>query len=183
MFRYWTSLFVHPKEMIDAEREYADLKEGAKWFLLSSLIVGVFGGILVAFVGSAASAPTGFNIATFLFTVFSSLIMYAAGLTILEGIIFLIAKALGGKGTFVQQYYLVALATTPIMFWTTLTGILPFVGWLFVALFVAYWLYIRTIIYNEVHGFGMPKAVAAWLIPVLLLGAVVFLTMGKALLP
>ncbi|MBI5035752.1 YIP1 family protein [Candidatus Micrarchaeota archaeon] len=183
MFRYWTSMLAHPKEMIDAEIEYADLKEAAKWFLLSSLIVGVFGGILSAFVGSAAGAPTGFNTITFLFTVFGSLIIYAVGLTILEGIIFFIAKTLGGKGTFVQQYYLVALATAPIMFWATLTGILPFVGWVCVALFLAYWLYIRTIIYNEVHGFGMPKAVAAWVIPTLLLGALVFLTMGKALLP
>lgn len=132
---------------------------------------------------SAQSGDTSSSISLGIFLVPAPLIgLYAfatgvGGFFLGQGIVYLLAKAFGGQGTFLAQIYTTLLYQVPITIVTILLGLIPFVG--SVGSLAGIYAYVlETFQMMAVHRLSTGKAIAVVLIPVgvgLLLGIILFL--------
>jgi hypothetical protein len=100
-----------------------------------------------------------------------SAVFSIVGLVIVTGISQIVARVLGGTGTFTQLTYAVAAYVAPMSIVTSLLGLIPLVGCLN-ALLGIYGLFLNVVAVKAVHRFDWGRAVissAALLIVVLVL--------------
>ncbi|VVC04913.1 Yip1 domain protein [Candidatus Burarchaeum australiense] len=119
---------------------------------LMNFVGAIFGLIVGAIVGAIA-APLGallFNILTYI-----------------------VAKLLGGKAGYSQQYYMVALASAAGIAISMVLQNIPLIGGLLGFVFGLYVLYVEIVAMKEAHGFDMLKAAASVLIPAVIILVVV----------
>jgi len=128
-------------------------------FGLDGLPEGAAGGLLTAVCGAPIAALI-------------SVVLFA----LMTGIVQLIAKMFGGRGTFEQLAYALAAILTPFYLVSSviaLLGAIPFVGACFgiVGLIVGiYVLVLEIMAVKGVNQFGWGQAIASLLLPVLVLG-------------
>jgi hypothetical protein len=101
---------------------------------------------------------------------------------ILMGIVFLLAKAFGGEGTFLEQCNSSLYIQAPLGIFSKLLALIPVVGRILNSVLSLYGIVLQVFVIMAVHRLSRGKAIATILIPLLtigLLAAVVFLFMRK----
>ena len=163
-----------PVETFKKEKKKANLMEGIKLILIGSFIAGIFGGIssyinlssLNAQMGGISSAML---VGVFIGNLILNPIFAIIFSLILGGMIFIMAKLLGGKGEFGVHFGLMALVMAPMFLLSNALNIVPFVGGILSILVTLYVLYPLTISVKEAYGLDTVKAVVSWLVPVVIL--------------
>ena len=90
------------------------------------------------------------------------------GFLIGSGIHFLIAKLLGGTGSFEEQTYLLATFVAPMMIINGVIGIIPFLGGCVWFLILIYQLVLTFLAVKVVHRLGTGQALVVALGPILI---------------
>ncbi|MFA6035734.1 MAG: Yip1 family protein [Candidatus Micrarchaeia archaeon] len=88
---------------------------------------------------------------------------------IFSGIVYIVAKLLGGKGTFTQQFYLVTLATATGSLLIGVLGVIPCLGALISIVGGLYLLYVEIVVMRDLHQISTVKAAVAVLTPIVIL--------------
>ena len=114
----WFGVLRNPKKIFSVEKQVASFKKGLKHLVvLSVFIAGLY--ILMA-VGLSVF----FKLSFFLFLAPIAIILFPIqliiGVLIQSGIVYLIGRAFGGKGTFQQLFYLTSIMYSAILFLLTL---------------------------------------------------------------
>lgn len=187
-FNLWKSAFFSPARTFAEQKKKASYKRAVLWiaeygalYILSAYLVlqaclfvlrlfsrvvifsDVDGTIIPLLVSSFGLL--GVIAGMFVFAFFSVVVAFAYNL-----LLFPFARLLGGKGTFRQQFHLVALSHA--FFWFVMAvalavSFIPVVGESIyyvanVAVFV-YGVYLLTIALREAHGYGTVEAALTWL--------------------
>ena len=142
--------------------EQVDLPPEAKAQLLPLLNSGMLGGLGASSLGSIISVPLGFLIGV--------------------GILWLVAKLLGGVGDYGRYAYLNATYMAPLTILSSILGLIPFAGGC-IAFFVYIYQLVLTYYATKVeHQLSSGRAIIVVLIPVivaiLLLSCIVFFVIG-----
>ena len=162
----WKQVLMKPAETFKREKKNADLGEGAKHILIAGVIVGVLSVIQNAMLGTRISAMLGGTSGT-VYTLVATPVMTLVGWLIGAGVLLLVAKMLGGKGSFNTQAWLTALYLAPVSVLAAVLALIPFVGSGLGILVWLYGLYLLTLALCETHEYGMSKAALTWLLPVI----------------
>jgi hypothetical protein len=94
---------------------------------------------------------------------------------VFQGIVYLVAKVLGGKGTFTQQFYLVTIATAMGSLLVGVLGMIPCLGALISIVGGLYLLYVQVVVMRDLHQVSTLKALVAILTPLVILALLAFL--------
>ena len=86
-------------------------------------------------------------------------VLILVAVTIVMGASQLLAKALGGRGTFTQLFYAFAAFFAPITLFNSLISSLPLVGLLFVIVTTLYGLLLNVVATETVQQFGRGRAI------------------------
>ena len=154
----------NPKAAFAAEKKNSSVLKGIREL--------VAGAIVYILLYSILSLAGGVSLLVFGFAAVLTFLIIVVGVLVENVIYFIIAKLLGGKGTFKEQFYLIALFTAPLVVLTILNA-LPFVGIFIYALLMLYSFYPRTIAIKEAHQLSTLRAVAVWLIPLIIMSVLV----------
>src|SRR5260370_21877716 len=101
---------------------------------------------------------------------------------LLMGIVFLLAKALGGQGTFLEQCNSSLYIQAPLGIFSKLLALIPVVGRVLNSVLSLYGIVLQVFVIMAVHRLSRGKAIATIVIPLLTIGmlaVVVFLLMRK----
>ncbi len=167
-FQKWYDALTKPKKTFRKERKNVSLKEAAKHIGLAGLIAGVIEAIIFIFLNFSSKGLV------FSATVSISLIILLPILAIISlfigsGIIYLFAKLFGGKGDYNTQTYFVSLYQAPLIPITGLITNIPVLGTIINFIIQIYILYLTTLALKETHNYSTGRAVATWLVPVIIL--------------
>ncbi len=174
----WKTVLTNPKDVFASQKKSATVMEGVKQYAIAGLLQGLLLAILGLILGTVAGG-IGAGVVAALIGIVVSVIAFPIGALIGQGILYVIAKLLDGKGSFAQHYYLTSLFAVPIMVLAAVLAAIPVIG--VVALLVQlYGLYLLTLALKEAHGFDTMKAVLVWLIPAILV-AILVVVVGAAL--
>lgn len=135
---------------------------GLSW--LTYLLVGSgeeFMGLASIWVRSGTSAP------------FGNWIIFVPCATVygfytFEIVLYIVARLLGGKGSFGTQAYLQSLFYAPLALVQQVLAVIPVVGRPLFILVAAYSLLLTTTSLQAAHGYSALKAILTWVIPILL---------------
>ncbi len=186
-FRFWLNLVLRPQETLQP------LKAPSDWWSAFKVwaVTGMLAAVALGLAGFLTTGFSGLALVVLLFSVLFNAILYPIIYALGEGIHFLVARLLGGTGSFRDQYYFVGLSGRPIIpLVSFFMGVAPQSPFFFLCLFAAVllsmlWKYPQTVVYRKVHGFGWFKAILVWFIPglvlVLLSLLLVFLFFGIVL--
>lgn len=199
MMRYvqqWMDALTRPAAVLPAEKSGAKLAEGVKHVALVSAIAGLLFGLLYAFTGAmfvfapGANYLFGLGLASIVAAPILFVVFGVVGGLALNAIAYGVNKALGGTGTFEEQFYLTALWGPALALVQMVVNILPFVGWILVLLIDLYALYLLWMTFKVAHGLDSVKAIAGivgvmvvWAVLTLLLRTVLPLGVFAAPLP
>ena len=114
----------------------------------------------------------------------TSLFVAPVGFLIGSGIYWIIAKLLGGTGSYGEQTYLLATFAAPLMIVNGLLNLIPLCGGLAIFLVLIYYLVLAYFALQVAHDFSGNKALATVATPILLgfmLGCCLGVTMGAAI--
>ncbi len=166
-------------------KEKGTLSDGLKYVLLTSLvviIVEVLGILLDTFLGMgqalggvgqqsaiALGAIGGLGALGIVVTIIMIPIVQIISAFIMNGIVYILAKLLGGKGTFENQFYHIAILSGGLSVITGILGLVPCVGPLLSFILVVYYLYPLYLLYMGVHKLSSGRAIALILIPFLVI--------------
>lgn len=165
-FQYWFRWVLQPQAALEKTEAPSDLFSAFKVWAVTGLWAGLASGLF----GILAGGFSGLSVAVLFFSLLIGPLVYPLVYAVLEGIYFLSARALGGKGSFRDQFYFVGLTARPILpVLALLSGINPLLSFLASMLVGLYWLYPKTVVYRHVHGFDWFKAILVWLIPSIVL--------------
>ena len=101
---------------------------------------------------------------------------------VLMGIVFLLAKAFGGQGTFLEQCNSSLYIQAPLGIFSKLLALIPVVGRILNSVLSLYGIVLQVFVIMAVHRLSRGKAIATILVPLVtigLLAAVIFLVMRK----
>jgi len=164
----WIPVITKPeKTLAKASKGKASLVDAAIVMALAGLVSGAIGGLFFGIIGLIAGAVSG---------AIGALI----GSFIWNGAVWIMAKALGGKGEFPKQYYLYSLFGAPIGIASAVIGIIPMIGGIISGLLSLYMLWPLTLSIKQVHKLDTVKAVLAWLVPGIIL-AIIAAVIGMAI--
>ncbi len=176
----WVAVLKNPKQTLAAERQRASISTGLGYLALSGLITGLLYGAFIFAFGNSIGIGAGafYGVGAFFSVVYPLLLLVCA--FILNGIIYLFARILGGQGSFSQQFYLYALALAPLQIISAcVTGLIfiPVVGILFWLVSLALGLaalYYQVLSIREAHQVGTGKAIAILVVPIIVLCVLIF---------
>mgnify|MGYP001561092431 CR=1 len=131
----------------------------------TKIAVNVFFASVIVVLGSTLAQLRTFDLIAALLAVISGTLMTV----FVGGIFFVLARILGGKSSFENQLYLTTLFSVPIALLNSIVILIPIVGnWLGLVLLI-YLAYLLTLSLKEAHALSTLKAVATWLISVVIL--------------
>jgi len=81
------------------------------------------------------------------------------GFAIGTGLVQLVARLLGGHGSYEKQFYMIAAFAAPILIINSVLGLIPLLGLCLTALLGFYSIYLQVAAINAVQGFGWGKSV------------------------
>ena len=187
-FPAWITTYFHPYQAYGAEKKNADMGNSTVTLALVGLVHAVVAIIVMALVLAFAMPLAGVPI-TVAGAIFL-LIAYPIG-SVIAGFIcslvyYIVAKLMGGKGSFWEQTYGMALVSGGIALMMapfSVLQVLPLVGWLFglagfaVALYgiISQYRMIRA-----VHSLSQLRAIVVLLVPAILIMALIFFVIGAA---
>ncbi len=180
-FKIWKEVLTKPVEAFKKEEKKADLGKGAMHLIIAGVIAGFISGLAVLFGITAVGTMGGFDsmvmgagvgVFAFIASLILTPIMSVIGWLIGSGIIYVFAMIFKGKGNFTNQSYLLALYGAPLMVINSILGIIPFIGPILAFLVWLYGLYLLTMAIKQVHKVSTGKAVAIWLIPVVVVAVI-----------
>jgi len=159
MINSWINALTKPKETFVAEKANASIGKGVINFLIAGVITGIMTfviGLVFSMLGSIPVDIT--SVFSVVLTPIGTIFWAFVGL----GISFIIAKILGGQGSFTSLFYLVSLYAVPIalLSWIPVLNILV----------ILYSLYLFFLALKESLTLSTGKAIAVILIPIVLLG-------------
>ena len=117
-FRLWFEVSIRPRQTLRKEKNNASLKKALFHSAFSGLICGIMMAGLVLFYIRSLNFEidtTSLLLNLFLGAALMAPISIVLNLLLFSGIIFLIAKAVKGKGSFTTQTYLLSITAAPIM--------------------------------------------------------------------
>lgn len=178
-FSYWTKMVLQPQEALKNQKDAPDWMEAIKVWA----ITGFWAGLATGAGTIAAQGLTGLSLVVLFSGMFGNPFIYPITYLLVEGFYFLVARLLGGTGTFLNHFYIVGLTGRILLPLAALLFALSSLPAVLAALLVSvYWLYPQTVAYRRVHGFDWTKAIFVWLIPGAILGLIgllfVFLFLG-----
>lgn len=168
-FDLWIPALTKPAETFSKQKGKASLGDALISMALAGLVGGAVGGLLAGIVGLIAGAIGG---------------LLVSGLVVplvMNAVVWVMAKLLGGKGSYSDQFYLYSLFGAPVMLVSGVLSIVPIVGGLIGGLLSLYSLYPLTMALKQVHGFDTMKAVIAWLVPGIIV-AIIAVIVGAAII-
>jgi hypothetical protein len=175
LIELWINALTKPQETFAAEKQNASIAGGMKQFAIVYGIIGFLVGLFVALVAAVFPLPKEveflklFGLAAIIAVPIVAIILGIIATLINSLIYFVFSKIFGGTGSFTQQYYLYALFSAPLSLVTLLLFAIPFLGWLIALLLALYSLCLLTLSLKEAHGYETWKAVASWLVPVIII--------------
>jgi hypothetical protein len=193
MFQTWLDVLSKPEESTFREQhEKADLGTAFIWIGVATVVatvLQVFSAVMFSLIGfgnnqmmqqmlqnadlppevAAQFAATGDSgvLAVATMACFGTLIGVPLGFLFSTGIYFLVAKLLGGTGSFEAQTYLLAAIVAPMTIITSFLGFIPFLGGCLSFVLVIYQLVLFYFAIKVAHNFDSTKTVMVILIPVI----------------
>lgn len=190
-FQKWINALTKPVDTFAKEKGKADWTEAVKHLAVAGVISGIIAGLAAwagltavgllggKLFGAAAGATIGAM--AFVAAIIMTPITMIIGWIISSGILYIFALLFGAKGNFKTQSYLIALYLAPVMLITTVIGLVPIIGGI-VNLLIALWsLYLLTMALKTAHGYSAGRAVATWLLPVIVV-VIIFALLAATLL-
>ena len=165
---------------------YTEDKGNASWSLVWTqllvwAILDATLGLLVNFIYPTATGTTFSR----LFSLASSIgliVVVPILFFLLMGIVYLLARAFGGQGTFLEQCNTSLYIQAPLGILSKLMALIPVVGRILNSVLSLYGIVLQVIVIMAVHRLSRGKAIATILIPLVTIGmlaALVFLLMRK----
>lgn len=181
MFEEWKETFLHPSQSMPKLAPNANLGSGLQHLAVGFVISGIISAILI-FISSIIAGPSaaavgdiGLMAVVFSIMVVFSIIVGFIGPLLGAGLIWIMAKILGGKGEYGQQLHMTSAPLAFLMVVTSILNIIPLAGALIGILLNLYYLYPMTVAIREAHKFSTLKAIAAWLLPIIIVVIIVFI--------
>jgi hypothetical protein len=187
MFNEWIETLLSPGTAFPKMVKNANLGAGIQHLIVGYLMYGILTFIAATLFGTMVGSALGMGFGTgssIIATIIGIIIGIIFGL-IAAGIIWVFAKLLGGTGSYGVQLH---MTSAPLAFVLVLQGILsfiPFVGPMIGALISLYYLYPLTLAIKEAHNLSTLKALAAWVLPIIIvfvLLAILAVIVGAVLL-
>ena len=181
-FELWKKVLMNLVETFKEQEKKADFTQGFAHIVIAGLIVGFFAGIgsmigltAVGAMGgvTAGAMGTGVGAMAFVVSLVVTPITSVIGWLIGSAIIYVFAMLFGGKGDFVKQSYLIALYAAPLMVVSSIVSLIPFVGPILSLLVSLYGIYLLTMSIKQAHKVSTGKAIAIWLVPVVIVAVLV----------
>lgn len=158
----WKGTLITPTKTMSKLKSKASLGGGMIHLAIALVISTIISAIAMMLSG------LGFGIVAVIGIVIMGIILGAILVLVFEGVMFVVAKILGGKGSFGTQLHLTYAPYAPLTIASTILGLIPVVGGWLGLLLAVYYLYPLTIAMKETHKLGTVKAVVAWLVPAVL---------------
>lgn len=175
MFEEWKETFLHPSQSMPKLAPNANLGSGLQHLAVGFVISGIISAILI-FISSIIAGPSAAAVGDIgLMAVVFSIIVGFIGALLGAGLIWIMAKILGGKGEYGQQLHMTSAPLAFLMVVTSILNIIPLAGALIGILLNLYYLYPMTVAIREAHKFSTLKAIAAWLLPIIIVVIIVFI--------
>lgn len=191
------TILMRPQPVMEAEKKNADTMKGVKTVALVGAIYGlllalaqvVLGGL--NFLGGNAGMGAlfaGLGIVSIIILPIVFALLMVIFSVILIGVVWIVAKLLGGKGTFADNYYLysrLAFPTFVIGAVLFILGLIPVVGVLFGLIsfvFNIYMLYVFVILVSVANKVSKARAIVILLIPAVIFFILFVVVIGAALL-
>ncbi|MBI4498270.1 MAG: YIP1 family protein [Chloroflexi bacterium] len=185
LFQSWATVLTQPAvATFDRERPAASLDKVLVAILLAGLVAGVGSAlgqlVLLLFLPGLVTdgerafdplfaeqmAPTAVGIVV---GVIVAPLAALIGFFVWAGVLFLVAKVLGGPGDFVAHSYLLSLSAAPLTAINGVLSIIPCLALLAAIPVFIYQLVLTTLALQSAHRFTVGRAIAVWLIPVAVL--------------
>lgn len=161
----WQNALTKPVETLKTEKKNTDLMEGIKQVAIAFAIPGLLAGLVLVFIGSmlafipGAGFLAGLGIIAIIAAPIFSAVFGVIAMAIGQAVLYVVSTAMGGKGTYEQQFYLSAIWSAPLMLLSMILGVVPFLGALLSLLLSLYGLYLLWLTLKAVHGFDDTKAI------------------------
>jgi len=174
MINTWVNTITKPKETFAAEKGNASMGKAAVNYIIAGVISGViaFLATLIGLSQTGSATTTAIGAGLGALGIIVSPIVTLIGAFIGVGIIWIFAKILGGKGTYTQLFFLVSLFAIPMAV-IGLVIVIPAVGSILGLLVGLYTLYLWVIAVQSSQELSTGRAVAAVLIPIILIGIII----------
>ena len=138
------------------------------WAVLDAML-----GLLVNFIYPPATGTT-FSRFFFLTTSIGLIGVVPLIFFLLMGIVYLLAKAFGGQGTFVEQCNSSLYIQAPLGIFSKLLALIPVVGRILNSVLSLYGIVLQVFVIMAVHRLSRGKAIATILIPLVTIGLFAF---------
>ncbi|HEV8289348.1 MAG TPA: YIP1 family protein [Candidatus Norongarragalinales archaeon] len=167
MYQQWIDVLTKPSQTLARAHHgkttvEAALKQWGAAYLVAGIIAGLLAGTFLNPVAGVSALVT---------VLIGGLILAFLG----SIIVYIFAKAMGGRGDFMTQFYLVGLAVAPIIILKSVVLLIPIIGILLNVLLVLYELVLLTIAIKEAHRLDTAKAFLSWFLPLIIVGVIVVL--------
>ena len=174
MINTWVNTITKPKETFAAEKGNASMGKAAVNYIIAGVISGViaFLATLIGLSQTGSATTTAIGAGLGALGIIVSPIVTLIGAFIGVGIIWIFAKILGGKGTYTQLFFLVSLFAIPMAV-IGLVIVIPAVGSILGLLVGLYTLYLWVMAVQSSQELSTGRAVAAVLIPIILIGIII----------
>lgn len=173
------NIIIKPEPTMQGDLKTVDRREAMKSYALVGAVFGLIiglgiaslGGLLSTLGGNAGLLIGGLGVlAIIVFPVLLAIFSVIGGF-IGVGIMYLIAKALGGTGTFDQQFYLSSRLIWPMFFamiGVFILTLIPVVGVLISFVWNLYSIYLQVMLVSVAHKVSKLKALLIVLVPIIL---------------
>lgn len=173
-----------PEPTMQADLKHADLREAFKTFFIFGALIGIPFGFVVATLGSTFGLGSlswgAIIVVPILLGVLQALSTGAA-----VGVQHFFARLLGGKGTYTQYCYVVSRLFWPVMFAAVIIGmasLIPLVGIIIAIIWQVYSIYLCILAISVSYRMSKLRALAAFLIPIILFIVLVVVIFGAIIL-
>lgn len=191
-------ILTKPRETMEALLPKANLNDAIKTYAIYSAVIGIILGLIVTLVFSVLGAALGtvFNqIPIFKFLIALGalalivvpivvIIMTLVASMVSYGILWLLAKLLGGTGTFTQNYFLASRLVWPLFvagIVISILGLIPILGFLISIAFVIYEIYLIVTLLSVANKVSMLRGLVVLAIPIVILFVIIAVIVGAAI--
>tara|TARA_Y100000310_G_scaffold345709_1_gene468634 strand:+ start:38180 stop:38752 length:573 start_codon:yes stop_codon:yes gene_type:complete len=174
MIDLWIKAITKPQETFTAQKNNANLGTGIVNYAIAGLISGILSFLLFGIIGAALGGGLE-SVAPGVLSIVTTPVFQVIGALIAAALFFIIAKVLGGNGSYTQIFYLASLYAVPV----ALVSWIPLVGFL-VSLYALYLFYL---VIKISQGLSTGRAILTILIPfgiLVILGIILVAVIGAA---
>jgi hypothetical protein len=171
MFKVSLQLVQKPTETVKYVGN-ANMKDPIILLVIAGFVTGIASAVINFLIQLLTMNVMGAVLSLLTIPLFSAILTPVMSL-ILGGLVYLVAKALGGKATFTQQFYLTTLAIITGSIAVGVGAAIPCIGMLIGFVGGLYLLYVEIVVVRDVHQLTTGMAAVAVLLPIVVLTIVV----------